>query len=106
MPSWYYLIDTIIVKETRAVFRALIRFPWHSKKGKIKYDLCVVLEGDYEVVTAFWIRIDDDHPTLDVTMYEQAPPSEAEARLLESLDVIAAGKAEGNCSALDDLAGL
>lgn len=86
MPKWYYLIDTIIVRDTMAVFRALIRFPWRSKKGRIKYDLCVVLEGDYEVVTGFWIRVGDDHPTLDTSLYEQAPATEAEARLIEALE--------------------
>ena len=91
MPEWYYLIDTILVKETRAVFRALIRFPWRSKGRQIRYDLCVVLEGDYEAVTGFWIRVDDNHPTLDQTMYEQAPPSDAEARLLESIEGLDGG---------------
>lgn len=87
MPRNFQLIDVTLVRETAAVFRAMIRFPWfrrrkvavtvtepgHPRTERSPYDLVLVLEGDYEVVTAFWIRSSDRHETLDASLYEQLP---------------------------------
>jgi|SRR3990170_4515460 len=81
MPARYEIIDVTIIRDTWAVFRVLIRFPWYWKsKKRAIHDLALVLEGDYTIVTAFWIRQEDKHETLDVGLYEQ-PPVEQEVQV-------------------------
>ncbi len=70
----YEIIDATVVRDTWAIYRVLIRMPWFWSKGRRAiHDLCLVLEGDYEVVTAYWIRREDQHETLDASVYEQPP---------------------------------
>lgn len=66
MPRAYDIIDVTMVRGTRVVFRVLIRAPFNNK-----VDIGLVLEGDHEVVTAFWASPNDNHPTLDISAYEQ-----------------------------------
>ena len=80
MPRYYDLIDVTTVRSTGAIFRVFIRAAWNRAT-----DVCLVLEGDHEVVTAFFISADDMHRTLDTSVYEERPPSAAEGRLLETL---------------------
>ena len=73
MPSSHEIIDATVVRDTWAIYRVLIRSPWFWSKGRrALHDLCMVLEGDYEVVTAYWIRREDQHETLDYSVYEKA----------------------------------
>ena len=80
MPRVYDLIELSVVRGTGAIFRALIRAPWNQRS-----DICLVLEGDFEVVTAFYARPNDRHLSLDTRPYEPEPPSAAEHRLLDAL---------------------
>lgn len=80
MPWHYDLIDVTTVRGTGAIFRVFIRAAWNHTT-----DFCMVLEGDHEVVTAFFISAGDMHQTLDVSVYEERPPSAAEERLLATL---------------------
>lgn len=82
MPYTYNIVDVTVVKATNAIFRVLLRAPWNRR-----VDITLALEGDFEVVTAFWANPKDTHPTLDTSAYEPLPPSGSEARLLEVLDV-------------------
>ena len=66
MPKYFTVIDVTMIRETMAVYRVLIRFHWN--KG---VDLAVVLEGDYEMVSAWWCRPHDKHETLDGDQYVQ-----------------------------------
>ena len=52
IPASPELIEATVVRETGAVYRSVIRFPWKEAVS----DLCIVLEGDYEVVTAYWVQ--------------------------------------------------
>ena len=81
MPYTFDIIDITTVRITNAIFRVLIRAPWNSK-----VDINLALEGDFEVVTAFWANSYDLHRTLDVNTYEQAPVSHSEQALLDTLD--------------------
>ena len=65
MPGVFDIVDVSIVRAAGVVFRVLIRTPWTKRT-----DLALVLEGDYEVVTAFWIKARDRHATLDHDAYE------------------------------------
>ena len=80
MPRVYDLIELVVVRGTGAIFRALIRAPWNQRS-----DICLVLEGDFEVVTAFYAQAHDSHPSLDTRPYEPEPPSAAEQRLLDAM---------------------
>lgn len=72
MPPTYDVIDVTIIRDTWAVWRIMIRTPWFWSKGKrAKHDLCIVLEGDYEVVTSYWVGKNDQHTTLDPENYER-----------------------------------
>ena len=82
MPHVYDLIELSVVRGTGAIFRALIRAPWNRRS-----DICIVLEGDFEVVTAFYASQSDMHSTLDMSLYEPLPPSAAEQALLDTLPV-------------------
>ena len=68
MPLRYDIIDVTVVREADAIFRVLIRAPFNRR-----IDIGIVLEGDYEVVTAFWLNPKDDHETLDVSVYKEHP---------------------------------
>lgn len=81
MPRVYDLIELSVVRGTGAIFRALIRAPWNQRS-----DICLVLEGDHEVVTAFYARPNDRHPSLDTRPYEPLPPTPVEQRVLDALD--------------------
>mgnify|MGYP001610298608 CR=1 FL=1 len=65
MPQVYDIIEVTVVREADVIFRVLIRWSWDSRR-----DIAAVIEADREVVTAYWISPDDDHPTLDRTVYE------------------------------------
>lgn len=74
MPHTYEVVDVTVIRQTWAVFRVLIRTPWYWGKGRrARHDLVLALEGDYDCVTAFWIRREDQHETLDRGAYEQPP---------------------------------
>ena len=89
MPSTYTVIDVTVVRDTLAVFRVAIRFRW--SRGDVprrkQSDLVITLEGDYEVVTGFWIGLRDHKARLIEEVYEQAPMTDGEKRLMEALDV-------------------
>lgn len=68
MPLQYDIIEVTLVRVAEVLFRVLIRWPFDEKQ-----DIAAVLEGDHEVVTAYWISPDDDHPTLYTSVYEQPP---------------------------------
>lgn len=80
MPRQYDLIDVTMVRGTGTIFRVFIRAAWNRH-----VDICMVLEGDHEVVTAFFISPTDTHRTLDISVYEPAPPSPAEQQLIAAL---------------------
>ena len=86
MPYTYDLIEVVVVRGTGTIFRVLIRAPWNRTS-----DICLVLEGDFEVVTAFYASSNDQHRTLDVRQYEPEPPSPAEQRLLDALPPLESG---------------
>jgi hypothetical protein len=69
MPADFEIIDVTIVLDTWAVFRICIRFDWPGRR----FDLVLVIEGDYEALTAYWQAKDDHHDTLDAEGYEQPP---------------------------------
>ncbi|KKN82300.1 hypothetical protein LCGC14_0311130 [marine sediment metagenome] len=75
MPSSSFdldIVDVTVVRTTWAVYRVMIRTPWFWSKGRqARHDLCIVLEGDYSVVTAYWISRNDQHETLDGDLYEK-----------------------------------
>ena len=87
MPPAFIIVDATIVKDTRAVFRASIRFRWTGQRvpRSRQTDLVVVLEGDYEVVTAYWISPWSRRNDLDWSKYQQAPNTDAEAKLEQVL---------------------
>jgi len=87
MPSAFRVIDVTIVKDTWAVFRVLVRFRWTTRRRPERrpIDLLVVLEGDYELVTAYWVSAKNHRPDLDWSKYEQAPATEGEAEVLATL---------------------
>lgn len=65
MPRAYTVIEATITKDTRIVYRVLLRFVFNKRS-----DLAVVLEGDWEMVTAFWQSPNDWHQdTLDTEQY-------------------------------------
>ena len=67
MPMHWQVIEATVTKDTRIVFRVLIRFIFNKRS-----DLAVVLEGDWEMVTAYWQSPNDFHQdTLDRTQYVQ-----------------------------------
>jgi hypothetical protein len=65
MPMKYDIVDVTTVREVWAIFRVLIRAPFNKV-----VDIGIVLEGDHEVVTAFFLNPSDDHATLDTSVYE------------------------------------
>ncbi|KKN72498.1 hypothetical protein LCGC14_0410020 [marine sediment metagenome] len=69
MPEEYEIIDVTVIRDTFAVFRVCIRFPWPGKMS----DFVTVLEGDYEMVSSYWNAKRDRHRTLDEVQYEQSP---------------------------------
>lgn len=58
MPREYRVIDVTVVKETKAVYRVSLRFPWSPRHLLItkQYDMQMVLEGDGEVLTAYFVK--------------------------------------------------
>jgi len=82
MPGTYKIIDVTITKDTAVVFRVVVRFQWGRS------DFVTVLEGDWEIVSAYWKNPKDWHSTLDPTPYEPRPPypSETEQDLLNALE--------------------
>jgi hypothetical protein len=70
MPDDFDIVDVTIIRDTLALFRVCIRFSW---PGTDMLDLIMVLEGDHEVVSAYWNARDDRHGTLDPTMYVKNP---------------------------------
>lgn len=72
MPLTYEIIDVTVVRDTRAIYRVMVRFHWNKRS-----DFAMVLEGDWELVTGFWQNPKDTHVTLDLTPYEKG---EDEAR--------------------------
>ena len=71
MPYAYNIVDVTVFTAANAIFRVLIRAPWNAD-----VDIGLVLEGDFEIVTAFWISPDNGHETLDKALYEQGPREE------------------------------
>ena len=70
MPDDFEIVDVTIIRDTLALFRVCIRLPW---PGTDLIDLVMVLEGDHEVVSAYWNARDDRHGTLDPAMYVENP---------------------------------
>lgn len=70
MPASYSIIEVAVVVETHAVYRVTIRAPWNRR-----VDIVLVLEGDYQIVTGFWINRGDEHRSLNKEVYEQEPVS-------------------------------
>ena len=66
MPYAYNIVDCTVIRATDTIFRVLLRAPWNKR-----VDIVLVLEGDFEVVTAFWADPSDEHHTLDIVPYEQ-----------------------------------
>ena len=62
MPKRYTLTDITLVTLTRAIFRVALRFRWTGRKIKKSQqkDLVVVIEGDWEIVTGYWVRPDKE----------------------------------------------
>ncbi len=71
MPKYAEIIDVTVVRETWAIFRVLVRAPWYWGRQRARHDIVLALEGDYCIVTAYWIRREDEHETLDRSAYEQ-----------------------------------
>ena len=88
MPSTYTVIDVTVVRETLAIFRVALRFHWSRSDvpRRKQSDLVITLEGDYEVVTGFWLNPRDHKPELITDVYEPAPITETERRLLNELE--------------------
>lgn len=72
MPEDYEIIDVTVVRNTWAVFRVCIRFEWPGRT----FDFVAVVQGDYEIVSAYWNAKDDRHRWLDDEGYEQSPRGE------------------------------
>lgn len=67
MPGQWSAIEATVTKDTWIVYRVLIRFLFNRRS-----DLAVVLEGDWEMVTAYWQSPNDWHQdTLDKERYVQ-----------------------------------
>ena len=81
MPERYDIIDVTTVRSTGVVYRVVVRFRWNKRA-----DFCMVLEGDHEIVTGFWISLDDQHDTLDTMPYER--------QLAEITDALAVAERE------------
>ena len=81
MPYTYDIVDVTVIKATNTIFRVLVRAPWNRR-----VDICLALEGDFEVCTAFWASPRDSHRGLDVNVYEQPPPSRIEQAFLDGLE--------------------
>lgn len=82
------MLEVTVVRTTGAVYRVTLRFRWTQNpllSRRAQRDLVITLDGDYEVVTAFWINPTDHKPRLRLEEYEQKPPDEAEQRLLDGL---------------------
>ena len=62
MPKEFMLTDVTLITDTRAIFRVAIRFRWTGRKIKKSQqkDLVVVIEGDWEIVTGYWVRPDKE----------------------------------------------
>ena len=73
MPYAYHIVDVTVFKAANAIFRVLIRAPWNKA-----VDIAMVLEGDFEIVTAFWVSPGNGHDSLDETPYERWPIEEVE----------------------------
>ena len=88
MPRTWSIVEVAVAKRTMAVYRVMIRFPWNKRS-----DFAMVLEGDYEVVTGYWVNPNDTHTTLDVSRYEARPLSAAELALTQVIEreVLGAG---------------
>ena len=68
MPYRYDIVDVTVVRNAGAIYRVLIRAPFNKL-----IDIGLVLEGDFEVVTAYWHSPNDQHETLEVSVYEPDP---------------------------------
>ena len=73
MPYAYQIVDVTVFRPANTIFRVLIRAPWNAG-----IDIGLVLEGDFEVVTAFWMSPTNRHDTLDRALYEQKPGAREE----------------------------
>ena len=71
------IIDVTMVRETGVVYRVMIRFRWTGKHVKRQMDLIMVLDGDYEIVSAWWNKPGDEHQTQDYSVYEIQPHCDA-----------------------------
>ncbi len=62
MPKTFVLTDVTLITNTRAIFRVAIRFRWTGRKIKKSQqkDLVIVIEGDWEIVTGYWVRPDKE----------------------------------------------
>ena len=81
MPYTYDIVDVTLIKATNTIFRVLVRAPWNRR-----VDICLALEGDFEICTAFWASPRDSHRGLDVNVYEQPPPSTSEKAMLNAME--------------------
>ena len=70
MPRSFDIVDVTVIRDTRAVFRVCIRYIWSRST---LFDLILILEGDHEVVSAYWNAKDDRHKMLDPETYVQSP---------------------------------
>jgi len=66
------ILETTVVKATQVISRVLIRFRWTGKNAKVQKDLCLVLEGDGEIVTGFWLSPEVEHQ-YDENLYVKLP---------------------------------
>lgn len=84
MPHTFDIVDVTVITATQTVFRVLIRAPWNHK-----VDICLALEGDFEVCTAFWASPNDTHWKLDTDVYVQppeSPPSRSEQAVIDGME--------------------
>lgn len=66
MPEVVEIIDVTVVKDTQVIYRVLVRGRWSERM-----DFCMVLDGDFSIVTGFFINRRDHHPKLDTSVYEE-----------------------------------
>ena len=83
MPYTYDIVDVTVIKATSTIFRVLVRAPWNRR-----VDICLALEGDFEVCTAFWASPRDTHKGLDVNVYEQPPPDSKEEAMMNAMEEV------------------
>ncbi len=74
MPKSYQIVTATLVRDTLAMYRCSIRFRWSGPRvaASKQADFVMILEGNFEVVTGYWMAPKKENRPDRNTIYESA----------------------------------